>query len=71
LQLFAAMIAYALLRIAARAHRIKTPILRFVDLVCRYLLERRDIAAIESPSPINPSKRKTAALPGQAELALA
>jgi IS4 transposase len=71
LQLFAAMIAYALLRIAARAHRIKTPILRFVDLVCRYLLERRDIAAIESPPPINPSKRKNTALAGQAELAFA
>jgi IS4 transposase len=33
LQLFAAMIAYALLRIAARSHCIKISILRFTDLV--------------------------------------
>jgi IS4 transposase len=71
LQLFAAMIAYALLRIAARVHKIKTPILRFVDLVCRYLLARRDIAAIEKPPPINPSKRQSNKVIGQAELAFA
>ena len=71
LQLLAAMIAYALLRIAARVHKIKTPILRFVDLVCRYLLARRAIAAIEKPPPINPSKRPSNTGIGQAELACA
>ena len=56
LQLFAAMIAYALLRIAARLHRIAIPILRFTDLVTHCLFERRSIAAINRPPPVNPSK---------------
>ncbi|WP_292648886.1 IS4 family transposase, partial [Mesorhizobium sp.] len=47
LQLFAAMIAYALLRIAARACGIAMPILRFCDLVARCIFERRNIAAID------------------------
>jgi IS4 transposase len=54
-QLFAAMIAFALLRIAARAHRVTLPILRFTDLVVRCLFERRDIAHIQRPPPVNPS----------------
>jgi IS4 transposase len=52
LQLFAAMIAYALLRIAARAYRVAMPILRFTDLVTRCLFERRHIAAIDKPPPV-------------------
>jgi putative transposase len=56
LQLFAAMIAYALLRIAARLHRIAIPILRFADLVTHCLFERRPIAAINRPPPVNPGK---------------
>jgi IS4 transposase len=56
LQLFAAMITYALLRIAARAHRIALPILRFTDLVVRCLFERRNIVAIERPPPVNPGR---------------
>ena len=55
LQLFAAMIAFALLRIAARAHRVTLPILRFTDLVTRCLFERRDIAQIQHPPPVNSS----------------
>ena len=58
LQLFAAMIAYALLRIAARACRIAMPILRFTDLVTRCIFERRNIAAIDKPPPVNPSQRR-------------
>lgn len=58
LQLFAAMIAYALLRIAARTHRIKMPIIRFADLVAQCLFDRRRIAAIETPPPVNPSTRQ-------------
>ncbi|WP_292301454.1 IS4 family transposase [Mesorhizobium sp.] len=65
LQLFAAMIAYALLRIAARACRIAMPILRFTDLVARCLFERRNIAAIDKPPPVNPSQRKLRSSPGQ------
>jgi hypothetical protein len=56
LQLFAAMIAYALLRIAARSHRIKISILRFTDLVALCLFERRHIGAIDKPPPVNPSR---------------
>ena len=44
LQIFAAMIAYALLRIAARRHCVKLPILRFTDLVALCLFERRTSA---------------------------
>lgn len=56
LQLFAAMIAYALLRIAARSHCIKISILRFTDLVALCLFERRHIGAIDKPPPVNPSR---------------
>ncbi|MET4687011.1 IS4 family transposase [Sinorhizobium fredii] len=65
LQLFAAMIAYALLRIAARLHRVAMPILRFTDLVMHCLFERRDIAAIERPPPVNPSRSKPKTNPNQ------
>jgi putative transposase len=65
LQLFAAMIAYALLRIVARSNRIVMPILRFTDLVTRCLLERRHIAAIDKPPPVNPSHRKLSCSPNQ------
>ena len=65
LQLFAAMIAFALLRIAARAHRVGTCILRFTDLVACCLFQRRDIAAIERPPPVNPSRAKSKASPDQ------
>jgi IS4 transposase len=56
LQLFAAMIAYALLRIAARTYRIALPILRFTELAGRLLFQRRHIADIQRPPPVNPSK---------------
>ena len=55
LQLFAAMIAYALLRIAARSHCIKISILRFTNLVALCLFERRHLSAIDKPPPVNPS----------------
>ncbi len=58
LQLFAAMIAYALLRIAARSHCLKISILRFTDLVALGLFDRRHIGAIDKPPPVNPSHPK-------------
>lgn len=58
LQIFAAMIAYALLRIAARRHCIKISILRFTDLVACCLFERRHLGAVEKPPPVNPSRRQ-------------
>jgi putative transposase len=65
LQLLAAMIAYALLRIAARTYRIPIPIIRFTDLVAQCLFDRRNIGAIEKPPPVNPSIRQTRNSPDQ------
>lgn len=65
LQLYAAMIAYALLRIAAKTHAVGMQILRFADLVAHCLFERRNIAAIEKPPPVNPAKRKNWTSPNQ------
>jgi putative transposase len=56
LQIFAAMIAYALLRIAARRHCVKISILRFTDLVALCLFQRRHLGAIEKPPPVNASR---------------
>ena len=58
LQIFAAMIAYALRRLAARRHCIKISILRFTDLVACCLFERRHLGVIEKPPPVNPSRRQ-------------
>jgi len=58
LQILAAMIAYALLRIAARTFQIPIAILRLTDLVTQCLFDRRHIAAIDRPPRVNPSKRK-------------
>ena len=69
LQLFAAMIAYALLRIAARTHRVTMPILRFIDLVIQCLFERRRIETIHKPPPVNPSQKRDRSCPEQMVLA--
>lgn len=65
LQVFAAMIAYALLRIAARLARVPLPILRFTDLVAQCLFQRKSIAAIDKPPPVNPSRPKPRTIPKQ------
>jgi len=67
LQILAAMIAYLLLRIAARANRIKLPPLRLAQLVSQFLFVRRAIAQIDKPPPVNPSKRKDRAAHDQIE----
>jgi IS4 transposase len=54
LQLFAAMIAYLLLRIAARDSQSRMLALRFADLVRARLFERRPVATIDKP-PSRPS----------------
>ena len=69
LQLLAAMIAYALLRIAARTFRVTMSILRFTDLVAQFIFERRNLASIEKPPPVNPSKRRDRTVPNQMSLA--
>jgi IS4 transposase len=65
LQLIAAMTAYALIRIAARVHRVEIPIHRFLELVIQCLFDRRDIAAIERPPPVNPSRPRDRTCPNQ------
>jgi len=63
LQIFAAMIAYLLLRIAARDSRSTLPALRFADLVRNRLFERRPLHRIDKPAeprqlpPASPSNQ--------------
>ena len=71
LQLLAAMIAYVLLRIAAHAHRVALPILRFTELVGRCLFDRRDIAQIHRPPPVNTSHSMKKYSPNQMSFAYA
>ncbi len=56
LQILAAMIAYLLLRIAARLHRLTIPVLRLIELIRQRLFMRRPIAEIDKPPPVNPSR---------------
>ena len=65
LQIYAAMVAYILLRLAARAVRTKLDILRFSELVGDFLFARRRLAAIETPPPINPSQKRDRSHPDQ------
>lgn len=67
LQILAAMIAYLLLRIAARLHRITMPALRFAELVGQRLFLRRPIADIDKPPPCNPSHPQPRTCPNQLE----
>jgi putative transposase len=71
LQILAAMIAYLLLRIAARLHRITVPALRFVELVGQRLFLRRPIADIDKPPPCNPSHLQRCTCPDQLEFGYA
>jgi IS4 transposase len=56
LQLLAAMIAYLLLRIAARQSFLKMPAIRFAELVGARLFTRTAIADIDKPNRANPSR---------------
>jgi hypothetical protein len=58
-QILAAMIAYLLLRIAARANHITMRPIRLAELVRQFRFTRRPIATIDEPPPINPSQRKS------------
>ena len=71
LQVIAAMIAYLLLRIAARVNGIKNSILRFAELVSQFLFTRRPIAEMQKPPPVNPSKPKPKCSPHQLALCYA
>jgi putative transposase len=59
LQVLAAMIAYLLLRIAARANCITMLPIRLAELVSQLLFTRRSIANIDKPPPVNPRIRNS------------
>lgn len=65
LQIIAGMIAYLLLRIAARLNGVKILPLRFAELICQRLFMRQPIAEIHKPPPVNPSKPKAKCSPDQ------
>lgn len=65
LQIVAAMIAFALLRIAARLHRSTQPALRFVQLVGAQLFVRKPLAQIDKPFSLSTRRSQTTASPDQ------
>lgn len=67
LQVLAAMIAYLLLRIAARMNCITMLPLRLAELVRQFLFTRRAIAAIAKPPPVNASRSNPPTSPDQLE----
>jgi putative transposase len=71
LQVLAALIAYLLLRIAARVHRITMLPIRLAQLVSQFLFSRRTLAQIDKPPPLNSSKRKERRCPDQMEFGYA
>jgi putative transposase len=71
LQILAAMIAYLLLRLAARRHVVTLPALRLTELIRQRLFMRRPIAEIDKPPPCNPSRRQPNSPPGQLEFSYA
>jgi putative transposase len=65
LQILAAMIAYLLLRIAARANSITMLPLRFAELISQFLFARRAIARLDQLQTANPSKSQKQGAHGQ------
>jgi len=71
LQLVAAMIAFILLRLAASDNFIKIPIIRFAGLIAARLFLRTEIALIDKPPEVHPSRPAPKASPNQIEFAYA
>lgn len=65
LQLTAAMIAYLLLRIAARESLIIMPAIRFAGLIAASLSARKPLADIDRPPKVNPSAARNRTSPDQ------
>jgi IS4 transposase len=65
LQLLAAMIAYLLLRIAARQSCLQIPPIRFAELIAARLLTRGTVALIDKPNRSNPARAAHRACPNQ------
>jgi IS4 transposase len=71
LQLVAAMIAYLLLRIAARNSFLKMPAIRFAELIAAHLFMRKSIAQIDKPPEVHPAKAHQRHSPNQIAFAYA
>ena len=71
LQILAAMIAYLLLRIAARLNSLRLPALRLAELVCQFLFVRRPITKIDKVPPFSPTTAQPRSAPNQLELCYA
>lgn len=71
LQLIAAMIAYLLLRLAARENGINMPAIRFVELLATRLFMRTHIARIDKPPSVHPSSARKPFSPSQIEFCYA
>jgi putative transposase len=67
LQLIAAMIAYLLLRIAARQSRSAMPAIRFAQLVAGCLFARKPLDRIDKPPEVHPAKARSPAAHNQRE----
>jgi len=65
LQLLAAMIAYLLLRIAARHSRRDIPAIRFAELIAARLFTRTILADIDKPNRSNPARAAPKSSQGQ------
>ncbi len=65
LQLLAAMIAYLLLRIAARQSCLKIPAIRLAELVASRLFIRTDLVDIDKPNRSHPSRAAPKCSPNQ------
>ncbi len=71
LQILAAMIAFLLLRLAAKASRSTLPALRFAELVGQGLFTRKPMHRLDKPPEVNPSKPRLKCVVGQQEFAYA
>ena len=71
LQILAAMIAFLLLRLAAKTSRSTLPALRFAELVGQCLFTRKPMHRLDKPPEVNPSKPRPKYAPEQLGLAYA
>lgn len=71
LQILAAMIAFLLLRLAAKLTRSTLQALRFAELAGQTLFVRKPLAELDKPPKVNPSKPKPKCHPAQLEIAYA
>ena len=71
IQLITAMIAYLLLRIAARESRASMPAIRFADLVAAALFVRKPLTRLDKPPEVNDSHARPRSSPNQLELCYA